>query len=101
MRWVQNVEYVGKNAHTRSIGSSEGKWQFGRPRRGWKYNVEMDLKGIQFDGVEGIHLARDKENGRAVVNTVMNTGVLERTGMSRLSEQLSACTACSYFVRLR
>jgi len=36
----------------------------------------MDLKGIRFDGVEGIHLARDKENVRSVVKTAMNLGVL-------------------------
>ena len=35
----------------------------------------MDLKEIRFDGVEGIHLARDEENGRSVVNTVMDVGV--------------------------
>jgi hypothetical protein len=65
----------GKNAYTRSSGSSEGKWPFGRTRRGWEYNVEMDLKGIRFDGVEGIHLARDEENGRSVVNTAMDLGI--------------------------
>jgi hypothetical protein len=33
------------------------------------------LRGIRFDGVEGIHLARDRKNRRAVANTVMNLRV--------------------------
>jgi hypothetical protein len=35
----------------------------------------MGLKGIRFDGVEGINLARDEENGRTVVNTILDHGV--------------------------
>jgi hypothetical protein len=35
-------------------------------------NVEMGLKIIRFDSMEGIHLSRDRENRRAVVSTVMN-----------------------------
>jgi len=68
---MEHVEYVERNAYT----SSEGKWPFVRIRRGWKYNVELDLKGIRFDGLEGVHLALDEENGWSVVNTALFLGV--------------------------
>jgi hypothetical protein len=32
----------------------------------------MDLRDIRWEGVNWIHLARDREQWRALVNTVMN-----------------------------
>jgi hypothetical protein len=40
-----------------------------------KYNIKMDLREIGFGDVDWIHLARDRDTWRALVNTVMNLRV--------------------------
>jgi hypothetical protein len=40
----------------------------------------MDLKEIGWDGMDWIHLAQDKDQWRALVNTVMNLCVPENVG---------------------
>jgi hypothetical protein len=42
---------------------SEGKRQFGRPRRRWEANIEMDLKEIGCAAVEWVHLLRKETGG--------------------------------------
>jgi hypothetical protein len=39
---------------------------------GWVDNIKMDLREIGWDGVNWIDLAQDREQWRALVNTVMN-----------------------------
>jgi sugar phosphate isomerase/epimerase len=46
----------------------------GRPRHRWK-DVKMDLREIGWDGVDWIELAQDRDQWRALVNTVMNPRV--------------------------
>jgi hypothetical protein len=38
-------------------------------------NIKMDLRGIERGGMDWIHLAQDKEQWTALLNTVMNLGV--------------------------
>jgi hypothetical protein len=47
----------------------------GRPRRSWEDYIEVDLWEIARGGVDWMHLAQDREERRAVVNTVMNLRV--------------------------
>jgi hypothetical protein len=47
----------------------------GRPRRRWVDNIKMDLREIGWDGVGWIDLAQDRDQWRALVNTVMNLRV--------------------------
>jgi hypothetical protein len=54
------------------IGKPEGKRPLGRPRRRWVDNIKLDLKGIGCDGMDWIYLAQDRDQWRALVNTVMN-----------------------------
>jgi hypothetical protein len=49
------------------VGKPEGKRPLGRPRRRWEDNIE-----IGWGGMEWIDLAQDRDQWRAVVNTVMN-----------------------------
>jgi hypothetical protein len=42
----------------------------GIPRRSWGINKKMGLKNVEV-GVEWIHMAQDRSQCRAVVNTVM------------------------------
>jgi hypothetical protein len=54
----------------------EGKRPLGRPRLWWVGNIKMDLRGIEWDGMAWIDLAQDRDQWRALVNTVMNLRVL-------------------------
>jgi hypothetical protein len=54
------------------VGRPERKKLHGRPRRRWEDNSRMDLRKIGWEGVDWIHLAQDRDQLRAVVNTVMN-----------------------------
>jgi hypothetical protein len=48
------------------------KRPLGRPTRRWVDKIKMDLRDIRWDGMHWINLAQDKDQWRAVVNTVMN-----------------------------
>jgi hypothetical protein len=39
-------------------------------------NVKIDLREIKWDGMDWIDLAQDRDQRRALVNTVMNLRVL-------------------------
>jgi hypothetical protein len=65
-----------KNAYRKLVGKPEGKRPLGRPRRRWVDNIKMDLGEMGWDGVYWIDLALDRDQWRALVNTVMNLRVL-------------------------
>jgi hypothetical protein len=46
-----------------------------RPRRRWVDNIKMDLREIGWDGIDWMELAQDRDQWRALVNTVMNLRV--------------------------
>jgi hypothetical protein len=49
----------------------EEKRPFARPMLRWKDNIRINLKGTGCEGVDWIHLAQDRSQWRALVNTVM------------------------------
>jgi hypothetical protein len=53
------------------IGKPEGKRPLEKPRRRWEYNIRMDLRETDLEGVEWMHLAQDRYQWWARVNTVM------------------------------
>jgi hypothetical protein len=53
----------------------EGKRPLGRPRRRWEENFKMDLREIGWGGMDWIDVALDRDQWRALVNTVMNLRV--------------------------
>jgi hypothetical protein len=57
------------------VGKPEGKRPLGRPRRRWVNNIKMDLREIGCDDMDWIDLARDRDQCRALVNTVINLRV--------------------------
>jgi hypothetical protein len=59
-----------KNAYKILVGQPEGKRSCRRPRRRWEDNIRMDLREIGWEGVDWMHLAQDRVQWRAVVNTV-------------------------------
>jgi hypothetical protein len=45
---------------------------FSEDGRRWEDNIRMDLREIGWKRVDWIHLAQDRDQWRALVNTVMN-----------------------------
>ena len=57
------------------MGKPEGKTLLGRHRRKWEDNIKMDVKAVEFGGMDWIELAQDRDTWRALVNAVMNLRV--------------------------
>jgi hypothetical protein len=64
------------NTYRILLGEPERKRLVGRPRRRLVYNIKIDLREIGWGGMDWINLARDKDEWRALVNTVINFRVL-------------------------
>jgi hypothetical protein len=64
-----------RNAYRILVGKPEGKRPLGRPRRRWEDSIRMDLREIGWGGMDWIELAQDRDQWRALVNTVMNLRV--------------------------
>jgi hypothetical protein len=77
MRWAGHVARMEekRNEYRILMGKQEGKRPLGRPRRRWEANINMDLREIGWGGMDSIDLAQDRDQWRALVNTVMNLRV--------------------------
>jgi hypothetical protein len=64
-----------RNAYRILVGKSEGKRPLGRPRRRWEDNIKIDLREIGGGGMDWIDLVQNRDQWRALVNTVMNLRV--------------------------
>jgi hypothetical protein len=79
MRWAGNVACMGEiskmKAYMVLVVKPEGKRPLGRPRRRWVDNIKIDLRKVGCDKMDCIYLAEDRDQWRALVNTVMNLRV--------------------------
>jgi hypothetical protein len=77
MRWAGYVARMGEKRNTYRIlvEKPEGKRPLGRPRSRWVDNTEMDLREIGWGGLDCIILDQDRDQWRALANTVMNLRV--------------------------
>jgi hypothetical protein len=64
-----------RNACRRFVEKPEGKRPLGRPRRRWADNIKIDIREIGWDGMDWIDLVHDRDQWRALANTVMNLRV--------------------------
>jgi hypothetical protein len=80
-----------RTAYNILLGKPEGKRPIGRPRRRWVDNIKIDLGDIEWDAMDWIDLAQDRDKWRALVNTLMNIRVPENAG-----KFLSSCTIGSF-----
>jgi hypothetical protein len=71
-----------RNAYRILVGKTEGKRPLGRPRRKWVDNIKIDLGEIRWDGMDWIDVAQDRDQWRALVNTVMNLRFHKMLGIS-------------------
>jgi hypothetical protein len=72
MRWAKHVARMEemRNACSILVGKSEGKKLLRRPRHGWE-DTKTDIREVGCEGVDWIHVAQDRDEWRALVNTVM------------------------------
>jgi hypothetical protein len=77
MRWAEHVGRMEakRNAYRILAGKAEAKRPLGRPRRRWVDNIKMDLRERGWDGVNWIDMAQDRDQWRALVNTVLSLRV--------------------------
>jgi hypothetical protein len=64
-----------KNTYKILVGKPEGMRPIGRTRLRWEDDIKMDLREIEMEGVDWIHLAWVRDWWRVLVNTIMNIQV--------------------------
>jgi hypothetical protein len=74
MRWAGHVAQMGekRNACTTLVGKPDGKRPLRRPRSKWVDNIKMEFREIKWDGMDWIDLDQDRDQWKALVNTVMD-----------------------------
>jgi hypothetical protein len=74
MKWAGYVARMGGkwNTYRILVGKPEGKRPLGRLRRRWMDSIKMDLREIVWDGMNWIDVTQDRDQWRALVNTVTN-----------------------------
>jgi hypothetical protein len=77
MIWAGHLARVGekRNAYRILVRKPEGKRPLARPRCRWEDNIKIDLREIGWDGLDWVDLAQDRDQWRALVNTIMNLRV--------------------------
>jgi hypothetical protein len=63
------------NVYRILVGKPEGKRPPGRPTRRCVDNIKIHLREIGWDGMDWIDMVQDRDQWRALVNTVMNLPV--------------------------
>jgi hypothetical protein len=64
-----------RNAYRILVGKPEGRRPLGRPRRRWVVNIKVNIREIGWDVVDWIDMAQDRDQWRALMNTVLNLRV--------------------------
>jgi len=54
------------------VGKPEGKGPLGRSRRRWEDRIKLDLQEVDFEGMDWIVMAQDRDRWRVPVNSVIN-----------------------------
>jgi hypothetical protein len=66
-----------RNAYRILVGKLQGMRPLGRPRHKWLNNIKMDLKEIGWGGMDLIHLAQDRDQLRALMNSYEPSGSIK------------------------
>jgi hypothetical protein len=72
MSKIRSTNWEKRNAYRILVGKPAGKRPLGRPRRRWVDSITMDLTKIGWCGRGWIDLAQNRDQWRALVNTIMN-----------------------------
>jgi hypothetical protein len=73
MIWAgsDNMHGEMKNAYKILVRNLTGRQTTQRPRRRWEDNIRMDLRETVWEGIDWIHVIRDRDQWRALMNMVM------------------------------
>jgi hypothetical protein len=93
MRWAGHVTGLGqmRSAHRILVGKPEGTRTVRRLQRKWEDNNKIDVREIKWNGMDWIVLARNRDQRRDLVNTVMNLRVQYNFGKFLRSCVMVAC----------
>jgi hypothetical protein len=82
MGWPGHVACMGdrRGACRVLVGRPGVKRRLARPSRRWEDNTKMDLKEVEWGGVDWIDLAQDRDRWRALLNAVVNLRVPQNVG---------------------
>jgi hypothetical protein len=69
-----------RNPYRILVAEPEGKRPLGRHRCRWEEYIKIDLREIGWGSMGWIDLAQDRDQWRALVNTVMNLRVPQNAG---------------------
>jgi hypothetical protein len=64
-----------RNAYRTLVGNPEEKRPLARPRHRWVVTIKMDLREVGWYCMDWFDLPQDRDQWRALVNTVMNLRV--------------------------
>jgi hypothetical protein len=64
-----------RKAHSSLVRKPDGKIPLGIPRSRWEENIRLDYGEINWEIVDWIHLAQDRDQWLSLMNTVMNLRV--------------------------
>jgi len=60
------------NEYNILVGKPLGKKPLGRPGHRWEDSIVLYLQGIEYEGVDWIHLAQNWDQWQTLLKTVMN-----------------------------
>ncbi|KAJ4431551.1 hypothetical protein ANN_20150 [Periplaneta americana] len=95
LRWVGHEARMGesRNAYRVLVGRPEGKKSLGRPRRRWEDNIKMDLREVEYDDIDWINIAQDRDRWRAYVRAAMNLRVPEKPFVRKYVDAITPSTS--------
>jgi hypothetical protein len=70
------------------VGNPTCKKPLGRPRRRWEDNVRMDLREVWWEDVDWMYVVQDRDQWRALMNTVINIRFHKRQEIRLIDERL-------------
>jgi hypothetical protein len=71
LRWAGTVARIGEECIPAFCGKAKERGSLGRLRHGWEDNIRMDFREMGSGDMDWIDLAQDRDQWRALVDTVM------------------------------
>jgi hypothetical protein len=64
-----------RNSYKILFGKPKGKTPLGKTRCRWEDNIRMNLREVVYEDVDWMHMAKDRDQWWALVNTTINLRV--------------------------